>query len=212
MEKKFDIGWQKIFKEYGKCFNEPHEDMNKITKLFKKNKVKNILDVGCGSGRHVVYFSQKGFDVSGIDNSQEGINISNNWLKETNLHANLKLASFFKKFPFKDNYFDAVISTWSIHHGKEKQVKFSINEIKRVLKPNGLIYISVTSTFKNRPIKEKIKIEPHTWIITKGVEKDVPHHIFTKEMVKEYFKDFEIIDLHKDLILHWCIMGRLKSN
>jgi ubiquinone/menaquinone biosynthesis C-methylase UbiE len=211
MRSEYNTGWQKIFEKYGKCFDKPHEDMARIAKLLKKENAKKILDVGCGSGRHVVYLAQKGFDVWGIDDSQEGINLSNNWLKKIKLTANLKVASFFKKFPFENNYFDAVISTWSIHHGKEKQVKFSIKEIERVLKPNGIVYISVTSTFKNRPIEEKVKIEPHTWVVTKGLEKGVPHHIFTKQMVKSYFKNFEILDLHKDSIGHWCITGKLKN-
>lgn len=34
-----------------------------------------ILDVGCGAGRHALYLQQKGFDVTGIDNSPGAIEV-----------------------------------------------------------------------------------------------------------------------------------------
>lgn len=210
MAKKEDEGWQKIFKEGGVDKTKPHEDLPRVAKFLKKEKAKKVLDLGCGAGRHVVYLSEKGFDVYGIDDSKSGIGLTRKWLKQLGLKANLKVGSFFKKLPYKNDSFDAIISTWAIHHGKEKQVKYCIKEIERVLKPKGIIYISVTSTFKGRPVEEKKQIEPRTWIVTKGLEKGVPHHIFTKKMIKSYFKNFEILDLHKDSMKHWCILGRLK--
>ena len=34
-----------------------------------------VLDVGCGAGRHALYLQQKGFDVTGIDNSSGAIRV-----------------------------------------------------------------------------------------------------------------------------------------
>lgn len=34
-----------------------------------------VLDVGCGAGRHALYLQQKGFDVTGIDNSPGAIRV-----------------------------------------------------------------------------------------------------------------------------------------
>src|SRR5438552_1546934 len=39
---------------------------------FVKGKV---LDVGCGAGRHSLYLQEKGFDVTGIDNSPDAIKV-----------------------------------------------------------------------------------------------------------------------------------------
>ena len=210
MVKKEEKGWQKIFKEGGINVEKPHEDIPRIAKFLKKEKVKRVLDLGCGSGRHVIYLAKKGFNVYGTDDSSEGIRLCRNWLKKVGLKASLKVASFFRKFPFEAGFFDAVISVWAIHHGTKKKIKYCIKEIEMVLKPNGIIYVAITSTFKGRPVEEKKKIEPHTWIVTKGLEKGVPHHIFTKRLVKSYFKNFEIINLHKDKYEHWCILGKLK--
>jgi tRNA G46 methylase TrmB len=49
--------WNQIFKKQGRIFLEPHEDAPKMAKIFKKYKVKSLLDLGCGTGRQVVYFA-----------------------------------------------------------------------------------------------------------------------------------------------------------
>lgn len=74
--------WESIFKKSGKVFLEPQEDMGKVIKLFRKEKVKKILDLGCGSGRHTVMLTKAGFDVYAIDISKEGLKLTRKWLKE----------------------------------------------------------------------------------------------------------------------------------
>jgi len=108
--------WDKIFKWHGKVFEKPQGNIPRIAKLFKKKGVKRILDLGCGSGRHTVYFAKNGFDVYGIDVAPSGIKMTKKWLKKENLKANLKVGNIYKKLPYKDNFFDAVISTQTIHH------------------------------------------------------------------------------------------------
>lgn len=41
-----------------------------------------VLDIGCGSGRDSVYFAQRGFDVIGIDRSDEAIMHNNEWCRQ----------------------------------------------------------------------------------------------------------------------------------
>ncbi|MDE2589481.1 MAG: class I SAM-dependent methyltransferase, partial [Patescibacteria group bacterium] len=45
----------------------------------KKRNVKRVLDAGCGNGRHVIFFSEQGFDVYGIDISNDAIKIAKEW-------------------------------------------------------------------------------------------------------------------------------------
>jgi len=44
-------------------------EMPDLIALFKKHKVKTVLDVGCGTGDHVIALAKEGFKVTGIDRS-----------------------------------------------------------------------------------------------------------------------------------------------
>jgi len=135
--------WDKIFKEGGKVFIKPQENMARVARVLKKEGVKRVLDLGCGSGRHLIYLAQRKFDVYGIDFSKEGIKIAKNWLRKEKLKAKLKVRDIYRKLPYKDNFFDAIISTQTLHHNKIEKIRKAIKEIERVLRPGGLIFITM---------------------------------------------------------------------
>ena len=60
-----------------------------------------MLDVACGKGRHAVHLAEKGFDVTGIDLSEDSI-------KEALLHETEKLHFYMHdmRLPFYINYYD----------------------------------------------------------------------------------------------------------
>ena len=74
--------WNEIFKKHGKVFYKPEEDIARIAKYFKKHKIKGVLDLGCGTGRHIIYFVKKSFNVYGFDISEEGVKATKEWLRK----------------------------------------------------------------------------------------------------------------------------------
>ena len=56
--------WNAVFRQNGRVFTDPHEDVPRIAHLLKERGACTVLDLGCGSGRHVVYLAQQGFAVS----------------------------------------------------------------------------------------------------------------------------------------------------
>lgn len=204
------MGWESIFKKEGKVFHKQHSDMPKIIKLLKKEGAKRILDLGCGTGRHTVLLAKEGFEVYGFDNAPSGLKQTRAWLKKTGLKAKLKNSSCYETFPYKDNFFDAVISVQVIHHAKIREIEKCIKEIERVLKPTGIVFVTVTKNkIGARATKVKI-IEPRTYVMLDGPEKGVPHYIYTKALLRKYFENFKILDLYVDEGNHYCLLGRLK--
>jgi SAM-dependent methyltransferase len=220
--------WDKIFKEKGKVFFKPQEDIPKIAKLFKKQRIKRILDLGCGSGRHLVYLAKHGFDVYGIDIAKHGIRIAKKWLKDEKLKAHLKIGDIYRRLPYSDNFFDAIISTQVIHHNKIERIRKLIKEMERVLKPNGLIFITVRKALRVKnwqkgkivihryKIKGKLKkskfkiIGKRIYIPIEGKEKGLIHFNFTKELIKKEFKNFKIPKIWERKG-HYCFIGKLKK-
>lgn len=185
-----------------------------------KKGVKKILDLGCGSGRHTVYLAKNGFDVYGIDVALSGIKMTREWLKKENLKANLKTGNIYKKLPYKNNFFDAVISTQTIHHQRIENIRKAIKEVERVLSPGGLIFISVRKrkigkAWKKGAIIEKYGLQrsrykvigPRTYVPIERGEKGLTHYLFNKELIRKEFKDFKPniwVDFDGR---HYCFLG-----
>ena len=98
-----------------------------------------ILDVGCGYGRTLNELYSKGFkNLYGIDLSDKMIERG----KAQSPWLNLNVQED-KKIPYEDNSVDSVIlfAVLTCIVSDEAQI-FLMNEIKRVLKPNGILYIN----------------------------------------------------------------------
>ncbi len=104
----------------------------------------NIIDIGCANGRLNSYLSKhKKVNYTGIDNSEE-------LLKQAKLTSN---ATFIQadmlKIPLPDESFSVACAIASFHHIPGKELKNrAMREIKRVLKKDGKLIITVWNLFQ----------------------------------------------------------------
>lgn len=73
LAKIYDKIYQKIF--------DYEEQANLIEKIFRRKRVKNILDVGCGTGHLTNLLTKKGYNVIGLDLNKEMLDIAKNRFK-----------------------------------------------------------------------------------------------------------------------------------
>jgi ubiquinone/menaquinone biosynthesis C-methylase UbiE len=201
--------WDDIFSEKGRVFNEAHPDMEKIASIFKEKRINKILDIGFGTGRHIIFFAERNFDTYGFDASPKGLYLTKQWLAEKGLTAELILHRMEKRFPYEDNYFDAIISIQVIHHNVMKDILITVKEIERVLKKGGVIFITVPMWKKKPDFNDwnLEKIEEGTYIPQRGPEKGLPHHFFTLEEINEVLCSFNLLEIYNDRRKHRAILG-----
>jgi len=118
----------------------------KIITTYKLKPGSKILDVGCGKGYLLkeMLLIEPNLKITGIDSSSYAIKHS---IKCKNL--NIFRCKAEKKFPFKNNYFDLVISLATLHNLEIKNLEKSIKEIERVGKKK---YIMLESYRNNKEL------------------------------------------------------------
>lgn len=110
-----------------------------------------LLDVGCGTGRHVVPLAEKGFDVVGIDKDKEMLMASQTKLRLKKLNADLILAEA-QKLPLKNNLFDYIITMGNVpgevdFHKSDRENM--VDEMKRTSKTSGTLIIELVHRYWN---------------------------------------------------------------
>lgn len=201
--------WNRIFSEKGDVFTEPHSGMERLEHILRRKGGKKVLDLGCGTGRHLLFFAQKGYEVHGLDESPEALRRAKLWLTAKGFKANLKQQSFYEKLPYEDDFFDCVVSTNAIHHGMRYEVEDTVEEAARVLKKGGLIFAVVPSDEGRKQknmMKSARKIAKNTFFPTEGDEAGLIHFIFDKTSIYDIFYPF-MLEIWKDCDGYWCILG-----
>lgn len=102
---------------------------------FTRHHGKKLLEVGVGAGTDHLQWARAGAECYGVDLTAEAIETTQRRLETYGFHSNLKRINE-EILPFEDNFFD-VIYSWGVIHHTEHPDRI-INEIYRVLKPNGV--------------------------------------------------------------------------
>jgi len=214
--------WEQIYKGEGKAYKyydileTPHSDLFRVIKIFRENKVKKVLDLGCGAGRNTMPLAQKNFEVYGLDNAPTGLKILKKTLKNRSLKVNLKTGNAFASLPYQDNYFDAIISVQVLQHAKETVILKAIKEVSRIIKPNGLIFITLCGRISKGKVrlflvKTAKKIAPNTYLPTQGNERGLVHFIYNRQLIKKHFKNFQLLKIWRDDKDYFAFIGRNKK-
>lgn len=96
----------------------------------------SILDLGCGSGRDSYYFKQKGYQIVAVDGSKELAKYASELLGQPVINQ------LFHEINF-NNQFDGIWACASLLHIPENQMLDILKKMKKSLKSEGIIYISV---------------------------------------------------------------------
>lgn len=118
--------------------------LDQILKERYQSKAK-ILDAGCGSGRNLKWFYNNGFEIHGTDTNQDQLQICKELYVEQ--QANF-IQSSIKQMPYTSDSFDHLICNAVLHFSEDLNEFFQMfEELLRVLKPKGSLFIRVASNF-----------------------------------------------------------------
>ena len=103
-----------------------------------------VLDAGCGNGRLLELFKDKIIDYTGIDISEKLIELA-----KKKYPQNAFLIADNLNLPFPNDNFDKVFSVAVLHTIPSRELREkALSELKRVLKPKGLLILTVWDSWR----------------------------------------------------------------
>lgn len=154
--------------------------INYLTNIKNKTTLR-LLDVGCGDGLITEKFLKLGFIVYGFDISAKNIALA----KNKGVKARVSDAS--NKFPYENSFFDVIFAGEIIEHLYD--TKFFLDEVNRVLTPNGLLVIT-TPNLTHLPDRVK-------FLLGKSPTQVNPLHEFIKFYIRPFTYDMLALALTK---------------
>ncbi|MBU0893938.1 MAG: class I SAM-dependent methyltransferase [Nanoarchaeota archaeon] len=121
-----------------------------LVELIETKKIKpcKVLDVVCGEGFYAIYLTKQGFEVTGIDISENAINLA----KQNAEKAGVKIkfiATNVEDLNKINEKFNFILEWAILHHISHERRKKYVKEINKLLNKNGK-YLSISFNVKDR--------------------------------------------------------------
>jgi tellurite methyltransferase len=169
-----------------------------------------VLDLGCGVGRHVTYLGGRGFRMTGADISPTGIQRTFAACAERGIAFDGRVCDMMV-LPWPDATFDAALCTSTIHHALRANIENAINEVWRLLNPGGLFLVDFPCTDRADYLYQRgevsaghvLEVEPNTFVDERPDSEDLdgflPHHYCDEADVRDLLRHFTIERLWPEL-------------
>ena len=135
-------------------FGEPYPELIEFySKIQTKGK---LLDLGCGQGRDAIALAKLGYEVTGIDHSEVGIQQLNKIAQEENLPVKGIVGDIYEFSDFVE--FEFILLDSMFHFGKSDKDKESklLQRIIEFSKDNALITICIQDSGKKTDVLNSI--------------------------------------------------------
>ncbi len=120
---------------------------SKVVDFTNARNGSRILDVATGTGKQAFAFGKQGYDVIGIDLSEDMLKIANKKNKYENVKFEVGDAT---NIPFEDRHFDVSCVSFALHDMPLSIREKVLEEMVRVTKPKGIIAIVDYALPKNK--------------------------------------------------------------
>lgn len=148
----------------------------------------NILDVGCAGGFKTNYIKEKGFNVEGIDFSEEMIADAKGRFPE----INFEVKNVYDIDKIEKSY-DGIFCQAVLLHIPKKDIIEILEKIKSKLNKGGLFYVAVKEK-RIGGVEEEIKMEDDY-----GYQYERFFSYYTTEELRNYFKKIGMEVVHEKI-------------
>jgi SAM-dependent methyltransferase len=185
--------------------NEPAEDLLKFTRWAERNygreflnPLLNVLDLGCGNGRNLIYLAQT-YGCRGVGYDLSHVAVNQAKTSAAGLKLTFGARTIADNFDLPDSSFGLVMDMMTSHYLNRDDRENLRNEVVRMLKPGGWFLYKTFLLDDDINAKRMLRVHPS------GEENTYIHptigtteHVSTEDEVEEFFGSaFEIHKIEK---------------
>lgn len=108
---------------------------------------RDVLDMGCGAGRHLALLADAGHRVVGSDYSRAGLHHTREALAG---RADRVTQAPMEALPFRSGSFDGVVAWGVVNYATPEGLQTAVDELRRVLRPGGACLVVTRGTGDGR--------------------------------------------------------------
>ncbi|MBI5091356.1 MAG: class I SAM-dependent methyltransferase [Candidatus Hydrogenedentes bacterium] len=150
----------------------------------------DVLDLGCGLGRHAILFAQAGFRVTAVDGSPAAIRRLREWADRLSLRVQTEVCDFLGgRMPPAS--FDIILSYNVIYHGRREKFAAAIDRVCALLRPGGLFYFTCP-TRNDGKYGFGRELAPHTFECEKSITPGDIHYFADEADLDELLSKFRL--------------------
>ena len=125
-----------------------------VVKLVLGSDARNVLDIATGTGDLAIMFAKEAIDkITGLDISPGMLEVGKQKIKDQGLEDKVEMIlGDSERLPFKDGTFDAITEAFGVRNFED--LELGLEEIRRVLKPEGSLVVLETSQPSSFPVKQ----------------------------------------------------------
>ncbi len=176
------------------------EDLAKFTRWLPRQKSQtpiegnaNVLDLGCGNGRNLIFLSRE-FDMHGIGYDSSPAAISEAKRASGDLPIKYEARSIAGEIKLEDSSQDLILDMMTSHFLNESERKFLRDEIHRLLRPGGWLFMKTflldEDLHSRRLLKDFPGKEEGTYI---HPVIGVPEHVYDEEELTDFLGEKFIV-------------------
>ena len=152
-----------------KNYQETQRFLDQLVDFLQPQPEHKLLDLACGKGKHAIYLSKKGLDMTGLDISASNLRYGRKFA-----HDRLQFVQQDMREPYKENHFDIILNLFTSFgfYPEDTENQKVLEAVATMLKPGGRFFLD----FINPRVYEHSLI-PYELSVVQGIKFQVTQKI-----------------------------------
>ena len=196
-------GWDVLLEETKNRWDTPNEFAPMLVERIRANFGEGkhrVLDGGYGAGRHLKYLLEQGFAPDGFEIAPNAEAHARKRLERVEGAEDVELKCFdMHETPwhYEDGSYAGFLAINVIHHTNYEGFLATVDQIARVLKPQGVMLATIASK-GNHKFGMGPRVDAYTFKTDRGAEEGIPHAFFDQEdLVRIFEPEYNVLELRE---------------